>query len=135
MSRSLLIVEDDLDQLEMSSAKFVRAGYRVVSVQHPRQALGAASLQQFQVGLLDASLPEMDGLELMHRLQRIQDGIQVVFLSGYEYPVGRAKADGAFAWLTKPCTLALLEATVKHAFECTMDELPARSRDVLATSE
>ena len=128
MSRSLLIVEDDLDQLEMSSAKFVRAGYRVVSVHHPRQALGAASLQQFQVGLLDASLPEMDGLELMHRLKRIQDGVQVVFLSGYEYPIGRAKAEGAFAWLVKPCTLALLEATVQHAFECAMDELPARSK-------
>ena len=72
-----------------------------------RQALEAASFQQFQVALLDASLPEMDGLELMHRLKRTQDGVQVVILSGCEYPIWRAKAEGVFAWLLKPCALAL----------------------------
>jgi DNA-binding NtrC family response regulator len=124
MNQSLLIVEDDLGQLELLSAYFIRAGYRVVSVHHPRQALGAASFQQFQVAVLDASLPEMDGLELMHRLKRTQDGMQVIFLSGYQYPIGRAKAEGAFAWLVKPCKMALLKTTVQKAFECAMDELP-----------
>jgi DNA-binding NtrC family response regulator len=124
MSCSLFIVEDDLGQLEMVSAKFVRAGYSVVSVHHPRQALEAASFRQFQVALLDASLPEMDGLELMHRLKRTQDGVQIVILSGYEYPIWRAKAEGAFTWLVKPCRLALLEATVQHAFERAADEIP-----------
>lgn len=95
MNCSLLIVEDDLGQLELLDAKFVRAGYQVVSVDHPRQALLAASFQQFQVALLDASLPEMDGLELMHRLKRTQDSVQIVILSGYEYPIWRAKAEGA----------------------------------------
>ena len=123
---ALLIVEDDLGPLELLSAKFVRTGYRVVSVQHPRQALEAASFQQFQVALLDGSLPEMDGLELMHRLKRTQDGVQVVFLSGCEYPIVRAKAEGAFTWLVKPCKMALLAVTVQNAFERAMDELPAR---------
>ena len=123
---SLLIVEDDLGQLELLSAKFVRTGYRVVSVQHPRQGLEAAIFQQFQVALLDGSLPEMDGLELMRRLKRTQDGVQVIFLSGCEYPIWRAKAEGAFTWLVKPCKMALLEATIQHAFECPIDELPER---------
>lgn len=128
MSCSLLIVEDDLGQLELLSAKFVRAGYQVVSVDHPRQALQAASFRQFQVALLDASLPEMDGLELMHRLKRAQDGVQVVILSGYEYPLWRAKAEGAFTWLVKPCRMALLEATIQHAYEWVTDELPVREQ-------
>lgn len=124
--QSLLIVEDDLGQLELLSAKFVRTGYRVVSVHHPRQALEAARFQQFQVALLDGGLPEMDGLELMHRLKRTQDGVQVVFLSGCEYPIWRAKAEGAFTWLVKPCKMALLQATIQHAFECPIDELSER---------
>jgi DNA-binding NtrC family response regulator len=131
MSCSLLIVEDDLGQLAMLNAKFVRAGYQVVSVNHPRQALQAASFRQFQVALLDASLPDMDGLELMHRLKRIQDGVQVVILSGYEYSICRAKAEGAFNWLVKPCTLSLVEATVRHALECAMDELPAQMQPAI----
>ena len=125
---SLLIVEDDLRQLEPLSAKFVRTGYRVVSVQHPRQALEAASFQQFQVSPLDGGLPEMDGLELMHRLKRTEDGVQVVFLSGCEYPIWRAKAEGAFTWLVKPCKMAPLEATIQHAFECPIDELLEREQ-------
>ena len=38
-----------------------------------------------------------------------------------------SKGGGHFTWLVKPCKKALLEATVQQAFECTMDELPARS--------
>ena len=135
MSCSLLIVEDDLGQLELLNAKFVRAGYQVVSVSHPRQALQAASFRQFQVALLDASLPEMDGLELMHRLKRTQDGVQVIILSGYEYPICRAKAEGAFTWLVKPCKLALLVATIQRASEWEMDELPAWEQSQCSTTE
>ena len=73
MSCSLLIVEDDLGQLEMVSAKFVRAGYSVVSVHHPRQALEAASFRQFQVALLEATV--------QHAFERVADeipGMQIV---------------------------------------------------------
>ncbi len=58
-------------------------------------------------------------------IDEAQDGVQVVILSGCEYSICRAKAEGAFNWLVKPCTLSLVEATVRHAFECAMDELPA----------
>jgi len=128
MNRSLLIVEDDPDQLDLTTRWFLQAGFQVLSVCQPRQALEAAGFRQFQVALLDASLPEMDGLELMHRLKRTQDGVQVVILSGCEYPVWRAKAEGAFAWLLKPCSRALIEGTVQHAFDCAIDELPEWAR-------
>lgn len=117
MNRSLLIVEDDPDQLDLLTHRFIRAGYHVVSVPHPRQALEAASSRQFQVAILDLSLPEMDGIELMHRLQRFQEDVHVVILSGYEYPDSRAKQAGAFACLQKPCALASLESRVEDAWE------------------
>lgn len=128
MNRSLLIVEDDRDQLDAATRWFIEAGCQVLGVAHPRQALQAASFRQFQVALLDASLPEMDGLELMQRLKRIQDAVQVVILSGYQYPEQRAKADGAFACLVKPCRMALLEATVENAFERVVDESLVRDQ-------
>jgi DNA-binding NtrC family response regulator len=117
MCDSLLIVDDDPDQLSILSRTFSRSDYHVVVVDHPRRALEAASSQQFQVALLDLSLPDMDGIELMQRLQRIQDDLQVIILSGYDYPCSNAKADGAFAVLTKPCSLALLKATMTRALE------------------
>jgi DNA-binding NtrC family response regulator len=115
MCDSLLIVDDDPDQLDILSRNFPRNDYQVVAVSHPRRALEVASRQQFQVALLDLSLPEIDGIELMQRLQRTQESLQVIILSGYDYPSSNAKADGAFAVLTKPCSLALLKATVTRA--------------------
>ena len=122
MNRSLLIVEDDPAQLDALTHSFIRAGYRVVSVHHPRQALQAASFRQFQVALLDASLPEMDGFELMQRLKKMQHDIRVIIVSGFDFPIWRAKSEGALICLTKPYKMPLLEAIVVEAFEPAVDE-------------
>jgi DNA-binding response OmpR family regulator len=125
MNRSMLIVEHDPDQLEVLSRRFIQAGYHVVSVHHPRQALEAASLRQFQIALLDANLPDMDGLELMGCLRRTQDCLQCVILSGCRHPERRTTAEGTTARLVNPCNIALLEATVEDAFEQVVHEVPA----------
>ena len=82
MLPAMLIVEDDPDQLEFLTRGFLRSGYQVVGVSHPRQALEAASFRQFQIALLDSSLPEMDGIELMHRVNLTQDDIRRSSLHG-----------------------------------------------------
>ena len=124
MDRSLLVVEDDVVQRDAIVNWFTRAGYRVVGVGHPRCALQAASFQQFQVAILDASLPEIDGIELIERLKRTQDAMQFVIMSGYEYPLPRAKDIGAFAFLLKPCKLTHLGMIIEEAFEKAVAEKP-----------
>ena len=117
MTGSLLIVNDDRDQLAKLARRFIRSGFEVLSVAHPRQALEAASFRQFQVALLDTSLPEMGGIELMHRLKHTQDAMQVIILSGDDAPRRRAKAGGAFYCVARPYEMPTLEATVEAAFE------------------
>jgi CheY-like chemotaxis protein len=126
---SLLVVDDDADQLLVLSHLLRRCGYHVVTADHPRQALVAASAGQFQVAILDASLPDVDGIELMKRLKRSQSDLQVIILSGYDFaqydsPEHLAKADCAFACLVKPCPLALLEATIADAIDHALDAVP-----------
>lgn len=122
MGCSLLIVEDDPSQRDTLTRWFSHRGYRVVSRAHPRQALEAAKSKEFQVALLDLSLPEMDGIALMQQLKRIQYSMQVIILSGYEYPMSLARSHGAFTVLTKPCGLKELEATLECASEQIVDE-------------
>jgi two-component system, NtrC family, response regulator HydG len=122
LKRSLLIVDDDAYQLLMLTHWFTRRGYRVVTANRPRQALVAARAGHFQVAIVDASLPEIDGIELMRRLKLSQSDLQVIILSGYDFaehesPEHLAKSACAFACLTKPCALPLLEATIKSAFD------------------
>lgn len=127
MSRSLLIVDDDKNQLLPLAQLLSGRGYRVVTADHPRRALVAASADEFQVAVIDASLPEMDGFELMKRLKRTHNELQVIILSGYDFAVcdiaerGRGAAL-PFACLVKPCDLALLKATIEDAFDHSMED-------------
>jgi DNA-binding NtrC family response regulator len=129
LNRSLPIVDDDIDQLTVLTCWLTRRGYHVVTADHPRQALVAVSGRQFQAALVDASLPEVDGLELMKRLKRIQYDLPVIILSGYDFSAHEASeswstAESPFACLTKPCDLGLLEATIQDAVDWASDEPP-----------
>lgn len=124
MNRDLLIVEDDLDQLAMLKRWFIRAGYQVTGVRYPRHALGAAALRPFQVAVINYTLPEMNGIELMHQLRRRLGNIPTVILSYDTLAVSDAETAGAFACLGKPCMKSLLEATVKDAFDQSTVEVP-----------
>ena len=129
MNRSLLIVDDDIDQLSTLARWFSGRGYNVVTANHPRRALVAASGGQFQAALVDASLPEIDGLELMKRLKRLQNDLPVIILSGYdcsgyETRENWSNTDSPFACLTKPCDLGLLEKTIEEAIDRAAEESP-----------
>lgn len=124
MNRSLLIVEDDPNQLAALTWWFIRAGYQVTGVAHPRRALEAASFRPFQVAIINFALPEMDGVELMHRLRPLLGDVQTVIQTHDPQAISDAEAAGAFACLVKPCKKSLLEATVKDAFEQSATEVP-----------
>jgi DNA-binding response OmpR family regulator len=48
-------------------------------------ALQAARLNRLAVALLDAKLPDIDGLELAQRIRQVHPGILVLVVSGYFY--------------------------------------------------
>lgn len=126
-NRSVLIVEDDFDQLEILTRWFVRSGYQVHGYYDPLHALEAASLRPFQVAIIDAHLPEMSGLELMRHLKLLQDGMQVVILSSERFLQWRAKSEGAFACLVTPCNMEKLDAMVEQALEQALEESTEKS--------
>src|SRR5260221_14325682 len=117
MNCSLLIVEDDPDQLVILARRFPRLGYHVTAAHHPRQALAAATLHPFQVAIFKHTLPEIDGISLTSRLHALRQDVQVIVLTSESDAVSRARAAGALACLIKPCKQAVLEATVEDLFE------------------
>lgn len=122
---SLLIVDDNPDRLGMSTNLFIKRGCHVIPTSHPRRALEAASIHMFHVALINFSLPEMDGMELLRRLKRIQHSLQGIILTSQDDEYQHTEA-GAFAILTTPLLPALLESTFNQACEHARDEEDGR---------
>jgi CheY-like chemotaxis protein len=111
---SLLIVEDNSKDRNALTKWFVHRGHAVTAVHHPRQALEAATISSFDVALLDQSLPEQPGLQLMSRLRGLVRDLRVVLLSGDPDDVTSEEAlqQGANGFLHKPCSLEQVDACV-----------------------
>jgi DNA-binding NtrC family response regulator len=116
---SILIVEDDPDLLEILGRRFVRQGFSVKLASHPQQALSAARSNSYRAAILDYTLPDMNGQELMRELAHVKPDLPVILLSGHCEPELEAEAMqlGAYAYLRKPCRLVDLEEVVQRAIE------------------
>lgn len=130
----ILLVDDDHEFADLLARRLFDSGYQVTELHHPRHGLEAATLRDYDVVVLGRGLPEIDGVRLMQILKgRIAD-LQVVMLSGGDDPEDRDAAlkCGAFAYLTKPCRLAEIEATIERAIEHRCEQQGRRTRQTLA---
>lgn len=62
-----------------------RAGFTVLTAENGRQAVEVYRQEgdRIDVVVLDLSMPELDGLETLEQLRRIDPGVRVVLLSGH----------------------------------------------------
>jgi DNA-binding NtrC family response regulator len=115
----ILVVDDDDEFRGVVARRFQRRGYEVEHTGSPAEAGGMAERKHFDVAILDIAMPEMDGIQLLERLRRIDPDTQVIMLTGQgtiETAI-RALKLGAYDYLTKPCELAELEVQVERAYE------------------
>ena len=68
-SRSILIVDDDIQTLALIESTLSSAGYKVYTARDGEEALDALSRIRVDSILLDLLMPKMDGFELMRRLK------------------------------------------------------------------
>lgn len=85
--RNRLIVVDDEDMVrEVARDLLVELGYRVETAACGREAVEKVRTagEPFDLVLLDMVMPEMDGLQTLTALRKIQPGLKVVLISGYD---------------------------------------------------
>jgi CheY-like chemotaxis protein/two-component sensor histidine kinase len=112
-SRSILVVDDNVDAAESLSMMLRAWGHEVRTTHDGLAALNAAEQVRPEVILLDIGLPRMDGYEVARRL-RERTGMRdvlLVALTGYgqEEDRRRAKEAGFDAHLTKPANPTSLQ--------------------------
>lgn len=120
-SMSLLLVDDDDDIRDSIARRLTRQGHAVSDTSRPTEAIEFARQRQFDVALVDLSMPEMNGIELLVRLKQIDPACSVVMLTGeatVETAV-QAMKQGAYDYVRKPCPLDELLLILTRAWERT----------------
>lgn len=114
--RVVLCVEDDPDTLEMLKVLLQEAGYGFKSVNNCADALQIVRQGGLSVILLDNVLVDGTGIELCRQIRQFNQQTPIIFLSGsiYEGEDKLALQLGANAFLSKPCNLESLLATLKQ---------------------
>jgi CheY-like chemotaxis protein len=110
----ILIVDDHEDSAEMLSMLLSGKGHTTRVALDGATALALAATFQPQVGLLDLSLPQMNGYELAERLRALPGltRIRLVAVTGHGSDTHRAKARAAGfdEHLLKPVDLQVVDA-------------------------
>jgi response regulator of citrate/malate metabolism len=126
--RDVLIVDDDFMVAEIHR-RFVERidGFHPVAVARTgAEALSLAAVQQPDLILLDVYLPDMTGLEVLHRLRAEGDHVGVIMITAArELDTVRGALDGGAAdYLIKPFEFDQLQAKLT-AFAARADALAA----------
>ena len=107
MTKTILLVDDDPDLVEMLRRKLEAEGYAVVMALDGKEALMKAEASQPDLVLLDLMMPVMDGFATLQELRRMPKthATPIVILTGKgdRKSIFQAELLGANGFLVKPC--------------------------------
>lgn len=116
-----VLVADDEPLIQQVAVMLLRRlGYGGIVVPNGQEALRALGQQRFDVMLLDASMPVLDGWETLQALRQMERGgrprTPVIMISGHDLPEERERylGGGADAYLVKPLDTGELAAALQR---------------------
>lgn len=100
----VLCVDHDEDSREMLSTLLKISRIEAKAVGTAAQALSLMQEERFDLYLLEAWLPDVDGFELCRRMRNFDQHTPILFFSGAAYDADRKKGiqAGANAYVIKP---------------------------------
>lgn len=113
----ILLIDEDKSVRDAYARGLREDGFEVAAAASATEALGKLDQDGFDVVLTAASLPEMDGLELLRRMREHELQLPVVvMLERLDNLVAiRAAEEGAFQYLVKPIEPRELVRVARHA--------------------
>lgn len=100
----VLYVDDHDDSREMLTTLLAISQIDVTAVATAKNAVLLMQSEQFDLCLLESSLPDTDGFELCRRIREVHPKTPVVFFSGAAFDIDQKRGleAGASAYVCKP---------------------------------
>ena len=121
MPRTVMVVDDDADIVELTRLVLEGGGYRVVPASSGPEALRKIKQRHPDLILLDINMPEMDGFQVL-RVLKVDERTQTipVALFSIKMEVGdrlHGLQEGAYEYITKPFSCEELLGRVQRIFD------------------
>ena len=117
---TLLLVEDDEENLDVGKSMLERFGYTVISAKDSNEALFKFSADQKKIALtiLDLNLPVTGGQPILKKILAMAPSAKILIASGFSgLTVKHALAAGAFDYIRKPYKMADLLQLVRKIID------------------
>ena len=115
---TILIVDDEIDYLELIERYVSSFGYDCLTAEDGVQALECLRCEHIDMVISDIRMPNMDGMELLKRIQDEFPHVVTMIFSGYgkEYTFKEIIQAGACEFIEKPVNKEVLEAKIERVF-------------------
>ena len=110
--KSILVVEDEEGIRQLYSEELRDEGYEVVTASTGKEALEALEKRTFDIITLDIRMPEMDGLEFLGRIRKINMEIPIVICTAYSSYKQDFSVWGADAYVVKTADITELKEKI-----------------------
>lgn len=101
---SILAIDDETIILDLVSAMCQSLGYSAATARSGEEGLQWLRRRRFDLVLTDLAMPGLSGLEVAHEVQKVQPGVPVVLVTGWQATVSQPELDraGIVTVLSKP---------------------------------
>ena len=118
-SIKILYIEDDDKQREEFAQRLESRNFTVFSASSGSEGLRMFRAQEIEVVLCDLNMPQMDGLQVLTEIQKLDADIPFIILTSHgSIPLAmRAMQQGAYHFAMKPLEINDIELTIRQAIE------------------
>lgn len=120
----ILVIEDQEDLAELYEATLEKAGYKVRIAYTGEEGIAEFRADASDAVLLDMTLPEMHGSQVLRELRVLNASVPVIVITGEENDQLREQCErlGVHEYLAKPVDYDLMLRAIEHALEVPAEE-------------
>ena len=121
MDNSIMVIDDERDFLDSVRRGLITSGIRHVRTEEdPRKAAAAFEEgEEFDIALIDITMPEMDGIELLEIIRNTSPNTECIMVTAVDEArvAINCLKKGAYDYLVKPISKEDLVSTISRALE------------------
>lgn len=127
----ILVIDDEKDICDLFEKVLTEEGYTVLTALSGLRAIEIALENKPDLVLLDLRMPEMDGIEVLRRLKKIDKNIVIIMITAYGTmeTARMAMKIGAYDYITKPFDLDYVKTVIKDGLKVSLYALTDQMKE------